>query len=389
MGTTLLGQKALSANIEQTVSGNYAQSGTYTRVYIVEAEDECNDEYSVLFGTVGLPNINERSDIYPALRVSSRSATEIAPRFWEVTIVWTMPEPPTIGGGGGGSGSKKVGDDWGNGPAAPVRDQSPPPGYDKTGERKDADEAPIDLPPWLRPKRISYNTIKKPKAATHAYFFGTSENGMPSTTWPTEFLWTKESNKFYPYGSGASGEIAMISFTNSAGDPFTYNIDRITLQATMESSIRDLDIDTYVKHLGSVNGVPYALGEIAFPPLCVLFSDFSATEEYWTDPETGENLGYWNVRCTYEIDFQTHIIPIPDVGSRYYDFDSIGQNMNLNVSTRGQGDRRHPNSRTSDSVHFKDSAGEFFEGALNGRGGKDKDGETNHLFYLPYKIGAW
>lgn len=391
MGTTLLGQKSMSASIEQTIDGNYKQNGTYTRVYIVEADDECNDEYSVLFGTAGLPGINERSEIYPALRVSSRSAAEIAPRFWEVTIVWTLPEPPQIGGGGGGGGGgKKVGVDHGMGPATPVRDQSPPPGYDKTSDRTDPAAAPIDLPPWNRPARVTYTTAKKKVACTHAYYFGTSEDGMPSSTIPTEFPWTTDSNKFYPYGSGESGEIAMISFTNSAGDPYKYDIDRIVFQATHESSKLAPDFGHYVKHLNSVNGLTFSLdgGVNTFPPLTVLMSDFSASEEYWTDPETGENLGYWNVRVTYEIDFQTHIIPIMDMGTRCFTYDEFGNNLGINDNSPAVL-RRPAGIADKNATYFRNNDQEIYEGALNGLGGPDKNGQPNHLYYLPYKIGAW
>ena len=382
MSTTLLGQKSLSASIQQTVGTNFNQDGTYTRTYIVQADDECDDEYSVLFGTAGLPNINDRSDIYPALRVSSRVANEIAPRFWEVTITWTLPDPPqpSGGGGGGGGGSKSHGVDWGLGPGAPVRDQTPPPGFDKVVDRVDPLDAPLDLPPWERPARLTITSSKKKHAITHAYYFGMSENGSPSRSEPWTFDWTKDENMVVVDDSG----FRQISFTNSAGQQFYYDTDRFVLQITNEKSMRNPDFAYFFQRVGTVNLNTLQLSpEVPlFPPGTLLWDDLSMSEEYWSDPETGELFGYWNVRITYEYDYLYHCIPVADIGTKYFAWESTGVNS-------GTGDRRHRNAPESTAFTFKNADDEITEGALNGMGGKDTDGRINHLFYMPYRIMAW
>lgn len=377
MPTTLLGQKVLSAAIEQSVSGMYTQTGTYTRIYIVKTDDECDDEYSVLFETTGLPNVNDRSDVYPALRVTSRSAVEVAPNYWEVTIVWTMPEMPQASGGGGsgGGGGKRVGNEEGLGPAVPVRDQTGS-GYTEW------DDPPKELPPWWRPGRVSFNTVKKKTPMTHAYYFGTSEGGGPSSATPTYHDWTKDRDKRKVDDS----PYFQIPFTNSAGEPYNYDTERVIWQATYERSIQDMDFELFKNRVGTVNGIPATIGGVIFPPYTVLWSEASLSQEVWTNPDTGTPFEYWNLRNTYEIDFHTHFITSLDKGSKHY-VSNDGPPFTEYPQAPGSFAYRNPAQTSRDGYPFVSKVTEeFIEGFLNGYGGEDTNGEVNFLYYMPHRI---
>lgn len=366
MPTTLLGQKSLSASIEQSVRDRFTQDGTYSRVYIVRADNECNDEYSVLFGTTGLPNIHERSEIYPALRVTSRSASEIAPKVWEVTVTWTLPEQPQSSGGGGGSGGKRFGEDEGLGPAVPERDQTAP---------GSEDDPPEEKPPWMLPGRVSFDTAKKKVAMTHGYYFGTSENGLPGSDVPKYHRWTKDADKLRVDNSGWF----QIPFTNSAGEPFTYDVERVAFTATYEKSVRNIDFGYYQSIIGTVNKNFVKIGDVWFPPLKVLLSDASMSQESWTNPMTGIVEPYWNIKITYEMDPNGHCIHAMDVGSKHYVSYNDGPDT-------GNLHWRREDHTNQDGYPFVNKAEEFVDGFLNGYGGEDQDGETNFLFYLPHRL---
>lgn len=384
MATTLLGQKSLSASIEQSVAGGFNQTGTYRRTYLVEADNECNDEYSVLFGTPGLPIINERSDVYPALRVSSRSASEIAPRFWEVTVVWTLPEPPQDGGGGGsgGGGGKSFGSDWGGGPAAKEEDKREEPPLDKEKEKEDPDVEPKEKPPWERPARLSISSVTKKKRINHAYYFGWSENGDIPSEVPGTFIWTKDENKYYPDDSG----FPQISFTNSAGQSYHIDQDYHVFQMTNEFSRKFFDSTYYFNRLGSVNRNEYEFGpagnKFVFKPLSLLLSSISVSEDYWSNPDTGELEGYWNISLTIEYDIHQHCLMVADIGTKYFVWEESGVHS-------GTGNCRHYNAPESTARTYLNSDQEPSEGALNGKGGLDENGRINHLFYMPHKIMIW
>lgn len=349
MAVTLLGRK-YATTLNQGVSDTLQETLEYTVVYIVQTTDDCADEYDVM-NAEGLPQIYDRSELYPACRVESRSATEVEKGVWEVTINYRIPEPYKAANGGGGGG--------GLGAGAPGGQD-----VDPTTDKEIPEDSPTDKKPWEKGTKVTITTGKKKTLLNYAVYLGIDLQ-QPLT--PTQFGWTRERD-VYRDPSG----VPYVPVTNSAGEFIYYDTERVIINVTFEEALEKIDnVYEMLKNVGSVSLDPIPIAGVVWPEFSVYLEDATLSEDFYTDTETGETSRFWNVSFKYVIDMEGHYELFADVGSMHF-----------------------PTARTSSDTFasatvYKNAENEIITGPLNGQGGQGAAGEVVYLRYCPYPIRRW
>lgn len=351
MAATVIGRRYGTQYSEQ-MSSSFVVTGTWTVIYTIQVDDECADEAYVLSAD-GIPQLNQQSDKYPGLRVTSRSASEIGYKLWEAVINYSTPEILSSGGSGGG----------GLGPGSPGGED-----FDPT-EEDDKTQDPRDLKPWERRSTASFSTRQKKYLMAYAPYFGT--NSSP-TDFPTLFPW--HDGTLNKYSDIAFGRLIPYQpVTNSAGEPIYYDTVRLVYSVTLTKAVKatDFDFAAYIINAGTVSINPVQLLGRQWPAFCVYIEAFNADKDTYVDPETAEQIDYYNVSYTYAIDPYGHIEDFADIGSIYFS------------------GNRSQSSTLADAVVFRNEENEIITGPLNGLGGKSATASPTYLRYCPYPIANW
>lgn len=358
MAVTVLG-RTYSTAFQQSVDNQFRLNADYTVTYIVRVDDDCDDENSILASN-DIPRLNDKSELYPGLRVVSHSLTEVDYLTWEVVVTYRLPRYESGStpdrGSGVGPGSPEGGD------------------VDPEEPEEITDEDPKEEPPWMRGAKLSINTSKKKSLMSYASFWGTDQTPTPE---PTYFSWLNPNDLRWGdrYGIPSPSNPSTVVYqpvTNSSGEPIYYDYDRVVYEITLEKSYETLNGGTaaWLANVNTVSIGPVTLAGVQWPGMTVLLDGAQLSEDFWTDPESGTTKRYWNVTFRYIIDPEGHFEQFADVGSVYF-----------------PGNRTSSNTE-DDALVYRNSENEVLTGPLNGYGDKG-NGRVPYLRYCPYEVKVW
>lgn len=358
MAVTVLG-RTYSTAFQQSVDNEFRLNADYTVTYKVRVDDECDDENKIL-ASDDIPRLNDKSDLYPGLRVVSHTINQVDYLVFDVVVTYRLPRYESGSTPDRGSGV---------GPGSPV-------GGDVDPEEpvEITEEDPKEEPPWNRGARLSISTGKKRALMSYATFWGSDQ--FPSTT-PVRFQWVNAadlrtgSRYGIPSPSNPS-EIIYQPVTNSAGEPIYFDNERIVYEITFEKAYETLVGGTaaWLQNANTVSMNPVTLAGVNWPGMTVLLDGVQISEDFWTDPEVGTTKRFWNVTMRYVIDPEGHYEQFADVGSTYFP------------------GGRLEDSTEDDALVYRNQENEILTGPLNGFGDKG-NGRIPYLRYCPYEVRIW
>ena len=341
MATTLLG-RIYQTNISEEY--NYEDgtaTASYDVVFLVQATSDCGDEATIL-ATEGVPKLTQRSELFPYMYVTSRSASESSEGG-----IWTVPVSyATI------SRSDKPNDD------------EEDPNQPDNNEPKD-----LEQPPWKDPWKVRYGSTTKPSLKPRMIYLGAFQDEAGGAAVPPPFTWLNPAK----LGKDAYGN-TLTPTTNSAGEPIFYDGVRGLRTYNVQSNHETAGAPTtWLKRQGTINSKTRTMGLYGSTEGGkILVESCEVGQEWWQNPVTRGYEKYYTMDLKFLIDPLGHFVEFADVGSLVFE-GSRSMQDGLEHAAYALGPDGNPTTVN-----------------LNGTGGKAADGSSPlFLRYVEHPIGDW